>query len=83
MVEQFAHNNAGKIRVVGIGGSQSIESNREFLAEFGVETPLTVQGGLWSAFGIRRTPSVVMTDASGNVLLSSGGFPVDQITKFM
>lgn len=67
-MEQLASQNAGKIRVVGVGAGD-LASSQGFVNDTGVKTPLMVQGDSpWSTYGMSATPSAVLVDASGNVI---------------
>ncbi len=77
MVEQFAQQNADKVRVVGMGAQDSLGQAVDFIDLTGAVTPLMIWDATfetWSYYGVSGQPTAILVDASGNPIAGWRGF---------
>jgi thiol-disulfide isomerase/thioredoxin len=67
-IERLARNARPELRIVAIGGRDSIAAGRDFVDRHALRTPITVfdePGRVWDAYGIGPQPAAVLLDPRG------------------
>ncbi len=87
-VEQFARDNADKLRVVGLGTQDNLDLAYDFLDVTGTSSlPMYWEDGSfdsWDHYGVRGQPAIVLVDADGAPLGAwTGGIPEDDVLELV
>ena len=75
-LEQFARTHEDKLRVIGLGAQDDLESARDFVADGGITFTMLWDESFesWIQLGVRGQPMAILFDADGTPLGTWSGF---------